>query len=327
MVYIKSIEKEIFPYYLKSKKNELFSSWLCRIAINHKVKPQTFILNYFGRGYPIWNRDIDMLAPSFLIDKVAKHTPMKRVDIINMFLCSYESYVFESVAKKGGATENILPIGINHRKRKRFGLQFCNRCLGKEEPYYRKEWRLSTSIICVSCNVYLQDRCKNCNSPVTFHRINLSNNVSIMEFKSLKICSHCNVDLSKQDGGRKPSSIEIEYQKHIDDTIEKGYNNLTNYSFNYIRTLLILTKKIRYDSKNNRFRRAVIEEFNKSFFISKQRFKYWNVNERISILPFSYLLLKDMKGLRKIIENHKVGRSYLNQENTLPFWFLNEIYY
>ena len=77
MVYIKSLEKEIFPYFLKPKQNELFSSWLCRISINHKVKPQTFILNYFGRGYPIWNRDIDMFPSSFLVNKLEKHTPVQ----------------------------------------------------------------------------------------------------------------------------------------------------------------------------------------------------------------------------------------------------------
>lgn len=62
MVFIKSLNKKIFPYYLPPEENDLFSSWLCKLAINHYVKPQRFIQIYSGRDLPIMNRDIDLYA-------------------------------------------------------------------------------------------------------------------------------------------------------------------------------------------------------------------------------------------------------------------------
>lgn len=326
MVYIKAIEKEVFPYFLRPKKNELFTSWLCRLSINHNIKPQSFVLNYFGRNYPIWNRDIDMTPQSSLIHKIVNHTPLKVTEIKNLFLFSYESYAYEMVARNGANTENILPLGINHRKRKRFGLQFCYKCLNND-AYYKKEWRLITSIVCVKCKVFLQDRCQKCQKPISFHRINIGNNLSIMEFKPLKLCSYCDSDLSIQEAKEIPGSLEVEYQKYIDSTIKNGYNELTHYSFTYISTLSLLAKKLRYKSPKNRFRKAIQKEFNENFPATKVEFKFWSTKERISCLPFSYLLLRDMGKLKDVINKQRVSRSYLDQENTLPFWFLNKIYY
>jgi len=68
MVYINSINKRIFPNYIKPLPRELFTSWLCRMSTAHDIKPLSFIQNYFGRNQPILTRDIDLFAPDYIIN-------------------------------------------------------------------------------------------------------------------------------------------------------------------------------------------------------------------------------------------------------------------
>ena len=74
MVYIKSIDKNILPYYISPFKDELFSSWFCRLSVKHNLKPQSFIQNYFDYKIPFWNRDIDLVGKKGIIDFFLNHT-------------------------------------------------------------------------------------------------------------------------------------------------------------------------------------------------------------------------------------------------------------
>jgi hypothetical protein len=326
MVYIKSLDKRIFPYFIKPYKEELFSSWLCRLSINHKIKPQSFVLNYFGREVPIWNRDIDLFPPNKLISFIEQHVPIEKKQINDLFLNSYESFAFEKIGVKAAYTMNVLPLGINHRKRKRFGLQFCPKCLRSNDPYYKKSWRLLTSILCIECNEYLKDRCPKCDSPIAFHRVNISDNTSIMKFKEINYCSICSYNLSLAYSENTPTSLEINYQKYINKTISDGFNFHSNYSFSYINVLLHLSQKLRSGSKKNRFRKAIINSSFKSFSVINGEIRYWDILERIKTLPVIYSILNDQNNLKNILEFNNVGRSYLDQENTLPYWFINNMY-
>ncbi|MFD0962550.1 TniQ family protein [Pseudofulvibacter geojedonensis] len=172
MVFIQAINKNIWPFYLKPKHDELFTSWIYRMAIKSNTKPIPFVKSCFGKESSFWNRDIDLIIPSKIIDKTIKHTPLKKADIIKMSLKTYEGFAFESI-KLNSRNLNIGSIGINHRKRQKYGLVYCPICV--KQNYYRTSWRLLTSLICVKCNQYLLDRCGKCYSPISFHRINIGN--------------------------------------------------------------------------------------------------------------------------------------------------------
>ena len=60
-------------------------------------------------------------------------------------------------------------VGIYHRKRKGFGLQYCPQCLA-EGAFYKKEWRLSFVTACLDHNCSLSDCCGRCQAPICFHR-------------------------------------------------------------------------------------------------------------------------------------------------------------
>ncbi|MDX9694386.1 MAG: TniQ family protein [Bacteroidales bacterium] len=330
MVFIKRLEKEIFPYYLPPEKDELFTSWFCRLSNNHDVKTNTFIQNYFGRNVPFWNRDIDVLEPENIINIMVKHTPLRIENIHEMFLKNYEGFAYYKY-HRDGTIKNILPLGINHRKRKQFGQQCCTKCLSKGPVYFKKSWRLITSVVCTECNQLLIDRCYKCGSPITYFRVNMKSfsNLSTMEFQPLFLCSNCNTDLRKYEPNRIPTKLELEYQKYIDNSILNGFNSITQYSFAFIRILLLLSLRLRSSSKNNRFREIVLKKYNTPETFINKEVRYWSVDQRRETLPFIFSLFKNSTDeLYSLFAEGKVMRAYLIKDNDyVPFWFEKLLYY
>ncbi len=325
MVYISSLKKEILPLYTPPYKDEIFSSWYCRLAFRHQVKSETFKKNYLCSNYPLFNRDIDLLSPNDMIDFISNHTPLNKSEINNMFLSSLETYAFEKL-NISGHTDNILSIGVNHRKRKRFGVQCCPSCLRKGEPYYRKSWRLITSILCVDCSEFLIDRCPICNATISFHRINMGKNISVIEFKPLSLCHKCNYDLSNYSDQEIPSNFELEYQKYIDNSIVCGFNDYCNYSYLYLEVLLLLARKIRTSSNNKRFKNLMEKLYAVEFEqVNPRRYlNYWDVKLRTKTLPFVFLFLqKDKAEIKELFYKNKVTKSYISYAQNIPFLLEN----
>ncbi len=326
MVYIHKLKKEIFPLYLKPEEEELFSSWICRLSNNHEVKTNTLIGNYFGRDFQLWNRDIDVFAPNSIGVYLERHTPLDRDAIDRMFLKSLEGYAFEGYTNTSSIS-NILPVGIVHRVRKKFGQQCCTRCLAKPIPYYKVRWRLVTSVICSECEHILIDRCFNCNSPIVFFRINMKTrtNTSTMDFRPLHYCSFCNADLREYSPTRKPTTEELAYQKFIDSTIENGFNSITQYSFTYINMLLHLASRLRSGSKINRIRDVTVGLglIPTPAQTRIPEIRFWSIEDRLTMLPLVYRIMEDYPNtLHKLLQKGNVKKSYIKKENSdLPFWF------
>lgn len=330
MVFIHKFNKNIFPNYVPPLTDELFSSWLCRLAYSHKIKTNTFINNYLESNYPIWNRDIDCLAPDKLIEILEQHTPLSRTDINNLFFMSLVGYAFEKLPTHT-SSKYVLSLGINHRTRKHYGQQCCTGCLSKETPYYKRKWRLGSSIICVDCNEYLIDRCFNCHSPITFFRINMGGNKikSTMEFEPMFLCYNCKIDLRKYIPVKQPSSIELEYQVFIDNTINNGFNSMTMYSFTYMRVLYLLALRLRSNTVKNRFRDAISNILNCELGQYDGEIHLWDIQKRIDTFPLVYSLLKLPKeDLYAILKKGRVHKSYLVKDNDpIPYWFYQLLLY
>jgi len=322
MVKIKSLGKDIFPYYIPPFKNELFTSWFCRLSVNHDLKPQSFVLNYLGKSYPFWNRDIDVSGKADLKLFIEAHTPLGYLDIENLFLKSFECFAFETINEKG-ITNNILSIGVNHRKRTRNGQLFCFNCL-QENPYFKKEWRLMTSIICVKCRQYLKDSCSICGASVAFHRLFVSDNRSTMNYKTLKYCHNCNSDLSIQIPVSSPNKVELDYQIYINNAITRGFSSKSQYSFQYINVLLhVLQSLLSGSSRKTRFQTSFKNYFIEAEFNTSKDNKYFSsLEQRIILLPLIHQMLVNQSILEEVIIDGGLYRSYLDPENKLPFWFI-----
>jgi hypothetical protein len=308
VIYIPKIDKNIWPLYIPPLDDELFSSWFCRISNYNELRSQTLLSSYFPKSVQLWNRDIDMLSPKSIVDTLLENTPLSQERINKLFLKSYEGIAFEKANEKG-LTSNILKLGIKHRKRKSYGLVFCPVCLKEDVAYFRKSWRLVTSIICLKCNCYLLEKCPNCFAPVSFHRNNINwlpNSTSACN--PLNICE-CKYDLSNSPIDFVKSQLEIDYQNYIDETIKNGYNKYSQYSFLFIDALTILAYSIMRDNKKNKLFTYFKNEFNHDLKKNSRYFYNWDYLERKEGLLAAYYLLNDwpdrLKNISRKLEINK----------------------
>lgn len=320
MVIIKN--KNIWPLYIPPEKDELFSSWFCRLSNNHMIRSESFLTNYFGRMLPLWNRDIDMLMPNKYLNTISNHTPLTSLQIRNLFLISFETFAFDK-ANIHGLTNNILTLGIKHRKRRLNGILYCPNCLKTTPQYFRKQWRLSTSIICLECKCYLLDMCPNCKNPISYHRNNINNiNNSTSKCNPLNICE-CGYDLSNFKKNEVISTYEISYQTFINNTISMGFNEHTQYSFLYIKALLILAYYIIRNNPKNKLFNIINEIYPNQINKTDKPFWLLNLNERKEILPLTYLLIQNIPvDLDYIFRVAKINRSDFFE---LPFFLESKI--
>lgn len=201
---IKGLTSPLWPIHFKPLPDELLSSWLVRLAHSHGLKVQTFCNLLFGSRLQVWNRDIDRLAPEWLIRELSDHTGATIEQVMATTLQSYQGVVYHR-HRASGTLAWIQSLKLHHRKFAGFGLQFCPRCLATDhEPYFRKSWRVAFNTICTIHNCMLHDRCPDCGQGVAFHR-NDMRHAQYVTTISLKECHCCGFDLSKSP------SIRVNY--------------------------------------------------------------------------------------------------------------------
>lgn len=187
---------KLWPVHPHRFPDELLSSWLLRLAHANGLKLQTFTTLGFGRDAALWNRDIDRCASGTLIGELAAQTGAPVEEIKGGMLSVYEGILFHH-ANPNGNTPWILPLGIYHRKRRDFGMQFCPLCLFEDDvPYFRRHWRLALATLCPRHGTMLHDRCPHCGAPVAWFRNDLGHR---RDFKldTQPLCAECGFDLRR----------------------------------------------------------------------------------------------------------------------------------
>ena len=98
----------------------------------------------------------------------------------------------------------ILPLGIFHRTRRLYGMQYCPICLKHDQiPYFRCVWRLAISTVCFEHRVMIRDCCPTCSAPVIFSRIDMTSR-TVAPSAQINTCYRCKADLS--DGCAIPTT-------------------------------------------------------------------------------------------------------------------------
>lgn len=191
---MRGLTSPLWPIRYKPLPDELLSCWLVRLAHGHGLKVQTFCNLIFGNRLQVWNRDIDRLAPQWLVDELSLRTGTPIETAYGTTLRVYEGLLYPKF-KASGALPWIQTLKMYHRKREGFGLQYCGACLAEGlQPYFRKTWRVAFNTICVKHQCMLHDRCPQCGSGVAFHRMDMGHG-SVFEFESLAACHICRLNL------------------------------------------------------------------------------------------------------------------------------------
>ena len=233
---MKGLTAPLWPIHFKPLPDELLSSWLVRLAHAHGLKIQTFCTLIFGNKIQIFNRDIDRLAPEWLLAELGDRTGTGHEEILKTTLRSYMGWIFPHM-RTSGTLQWITSLKLHHRKFKGNGLQFCPQCLENDsEPYFRKRWRVAFNTICPQHNCMLHDRCQSCGSAIAFHRIGTGTK-SFMSDSSLRICHHCGFNL-----GLSQAQEIITYSDEIRHWLYKQSTLLTGVSKpEYSREIELLT--------------------------------------------------------------------------------------
>ena len=167
---------------------------MVRLAYAHDLKLRTFARLLFPDQGEVWYRDVDRLAPDWLVEKIAANAGLSVVKVMATTLRYYEGRLFRNY-REASVLPWILPLMVSEWKRKGFGLQFCPACLAEDDvPYFRKRWRVAYYTWCPKHRTMLYDRCPKCGAAIAFHRRDL-NSRSIDSVGSITQCWQCDFDL------------------------------------------------------------------------------------------------------------------------------------
>jgi len=316
----------ILPIITQPKGDELFSSWLFRLATKNVTKAHTFC-RFHLPGRNIWNRDIDRLVSDITIERLSLLTEIPFQTIYQLTIRSYENQVFEH-CNNNTKQKWVLPLGIYHRTWKNNGLQFCPWCLSKDqEPYFRKSWRLGLSVACTNCRTLLHDCCPSCCSPITFFRTDLGFKNSIAP-KKITTCSRCNFDL--RDTPRYPPVIgTIGFQTKINNTLMTRRWHEQYPSYEYFDVLYQILKILRSKSKCFQSFNSLVasgENLRVSRLSEKRDFEKINTIEREHLLRIGSWILEEWPTrFVELCKESKLTTSIvLKDSKSLPRWFIAE---
>lgn len=254
------------PVKLKPKHDEILSSWIVRLAMAHGTKVHSFCALTLPQK-SIWNRDIDKGADEDLMRSLSLLTGTNIETVRQTTLSALEGFVYEK-HNKYGPTSWILPVGVYHRKRVGFGMQYCSLCLSEDEnPYFRLKWRFAFVVVCEKHGTLLRDRCPRCSTPINFHRGELGT-FKKYQVTSLTLCCECNEDirLAPAISSIPPvEDTEIIFTRKLLTAAIEGSIRINNdevvYSFMYFLVLNQVMKiLIKKDSRVTKLRDAIQKE-------------------------------------------------------------------
>lgn len=289
----------MIPGFLMPFENELFSSWYLRLSSNHLIKNYNFTKFYF-KDIPIWDRDIDLNPSAALLKSIAELTPLYSHEISNMFLPSLEGVKVPKV-NSNSVNRFILPLGIYHRTRKKYGMLFCPGCLSQQQ-YYKLDWRLAHLLICTTCQMELSDCCSKCLVPVMYHRLD----VGIKSFSgNLKLsnCWNCGYNFIF-DKLISRNHLLIQYQSDLEKIGVQNQAVLLNRIELYICFLSLVCFR-----NQNRVKQSFIQET--GIDISEID-NTMSLITRKKVLPSLHQLFSDRDSIYRFINKYSLKYSYFD---------------
>lgn len=174
---------------------ELFTHWFMRLAHANYLKSQSLADLAFSNPSSFWARDQDKLAADPTLERLSSLTGQTTHSLRSHTLQNFEGMIYEKHNPLGN-TKWILPLGIYHRTRRGWGLQYCPNCLATDTtPYFRLSWRLAFYTLCERHVVRMHDCCFHCGAPITYFRKELGIRSS-HNFELNPVCHVCHFPLT-----------------------------------------------------------------------------------------------------------------------------------
>lgn len=325
----------MLPIHPQPLQDEIFSSWLVRLAFANKFPLHTFYSSLLRYKEPIWNRDSDRHPTPNLLNILSIQTGQSVQSLLMLTLMSYEGILFEQLPNIGNAPW-VMPLGIYHRTRKSNGMQFCPVCLqaDNDTAYYRRHWRLALCPICVQHGCLLHQHCPACGETIAFHRHGIGR-ARIASLNALFTCHHCSHDL--RDVTPRQIPMRSAYQHNLVRLIESL--NAQSWSgsplgsthplalFQGLHALIQLLIGRHGGRLRARMRIALDVELYERREKRHVEFEHLNATTRLDFLWSACWLLEDWPNrFLDACAASNLSRSYCSENlRTLPFWLAQVI--
>lgn len=326
---MRGLTESLWPIRYKPFPDELLTSWLVRLAWGHGLKVQTFCNQVFGGRHQVWNRDVDRMAPDWLVNQLAARTGTPWLVAHGTTLRAYERTLFPQF-RASGALPWIQTLKMYHRQRQGFGLQFCPVCLAEDErPFYRRSWRVSFNTMCTLHRVMLRDRCPQCEAPVIFHRMEMGRG-SVEGVTAMDACHVCGFLLSQSPKEAIWGYSEDAHDFHI--ALCRAITELDAQTVNLdvLRVLHHLVHLLLSRYSTVTLREHICFELGVQDFVKisgKAHIETMSLDQRHHLVQLAAWLMVDLKGrmggawrARALRYNH-MAKDFENP----PYWYLDVI--
>lgn len=328
-----TLSGRLWPVHPKPLPDELLSSWIVRLAAANQVKLHTFCtLAWPGRR--LWSIDVDRSPDDNLVEVLAERTDTLRERVMATSLRRYQGVLY-NVHHANATTHWLLPVGTRGTQRRLFGMQFCPRCLAKdEEPYFRTRWRLACTTVCVRHEVVLLDRCTRCEAPLRFFRTELGDR-NKHESDPVTRCATCGADLREAEPSRTPEldGDTLLLHQTLHTSIHRGWVYVNGsgpvYGPLYFPILRRVAQLLGGDGAARRLRETACRRYGRPPFVpaaGTNRFQIEGLalRDRHLLVTLALLMLTDWpEGFVALCEEAGVARTRLLQglPKPAPFWF------
>lgn len=185
---------EVWPAHPQPRPDELFSSWLARLAHANGVSPHVLCALEWPRRR-LLHIDLDRGAPPEMLERLARRASTTPARVQATTLGVLAGWLFERHDPLG-RTRWLLPWAKIPGKHG--GCQFCPECLVEDgdEPYLRRAWRLSFSTACPRHHRLLRVDCPGCGAGLAPFWCSTSQRGRPVEIP-VASCRRCGCDLRR----------------------------------------------------------------------------------------------------------------------------------
>jgi len=323
-----------FPLKVRPLDDELLSSWLVRVALEHKTRPTTFTNLYLPETRnKLWAADVDLHADEELLVRLSVKAALPVEMLRSMTFRAYEGVLFERLYPATGGTPFVLRLAMRGRWSRAPGMRWCPQCLTEDEqPYFRKKWRVAIFTLCRKHRRRLVDRCA-CGRPLTLYKAKWD--------EGKPYCSKCGACLANVGHFRQKEDLEsvINGQEQLQGIMGDGYVMMAGvpvYAHLYFAVLHQVMKLMLSKRYGALLREAIPVGDNQKIVFEIKRFQPLETLEierqELLLQKGVWLLGKWPDRFIRICRTHDLFTSALLRDmKQAPFWYwrliIDALYY
>lgn len=325
---------QLWLYRCKPQDDELFSSWLVRLAWGLAVKLQYLCVQVLRQPPGFLTRDVDRAPSPDALSRLVDGTGVSPERARLTGLSAYEGVLWAQYAEKG-ALPWVLPIGRLGRRRIGHGVQYCSACLQEDAvPYFRRHWRLAFCVVCVKHGIPLRDACPFCGGAIQFHVQDFGQRLLPFECR-ITYCASCGKDLRDAPpvADERVSEPLLRLQESLMGALAVGHSSRVPggkvYSFIHFEGLRYLMRTLASAGRGARLREYLLQGSGQLLSGNGRRqvIEQLRLADRLVLLDACAKLLVDWPhAFVDACKASKVSSSYIiRYDASLPYWLYGEL--